>query len=103
MTVRAVPANLLGHAGKHYVIFELYLGGYLAALAPMGTTTSDVLVLDADGRSPGCAIQVKTRRGRGRRREWIMHQKHETLVADRYLYAFVDTGSSPPRRVHRPE
>ena len=96
MSDRKPTTSLIGHAGEHYVIYQLYQRGYLAALAPMGTDTSDVLVLASDGASPGCAVQVKTRTGGGRRREWIMKEKHESLARDRLLYVFVDLGMSPP-------
>lgn len=80
---------LVGPAGEHYVLYRLYRQGILASLAPPGTPTVDVLILDADGDSVVATVQVKTRTF-GADGGWHMSAKHEDLVADRMFYAFVD-------------
>lgn len=80
---------LVGPAGEHYVLFRLYQQGVLAALAPPGTPTVDTLVLDANGDDIVATLQVKTRTI-GSDGGWYMNKKHESVIADRLLYAFVD-------------
>jgi hypothetical protein len=54
---------LVGPAGEHYVLFQLYRRGVLAALAPPGTPIVDVLVLSPDRETKAATVQVKTRTG----------------------------------------
>jgi hypothetical protein len=86
--------SLVGPAGEHYVIFRLYQQGLLASLAPGGSPTVDVLVLSPD-EAVIASLQVKTRTY-GRDQGWHMRQKHETLVAPRLYYAFVDLEPDVP-------
>lgn len=95
MTSKTSRNALIGHAGEHYVISELYKRGLLAALAPQGTDTSDVLVLASDGESTGCSLQVKTRSRPGRTRGWLLSSRHEHIRARRLLYVFVDFSVEP--------
>jgi hypothetical protein len=85
---------LVGPAGEHYVIFRLYQQGLLASLAPAGSPTVDVLVLSPD-ESVIASLQVKTRTY-GRDQGWHMSVKHESIVAPRLFYAFVDLEPSMP-------
>jgi hypothetical protein len=54
-------SSLLGAAGAHHVMAELLRRGYVAALAPEGVPTVDILVTDVEGARL-CSIQVKARR-----------------------------------------
>jgi hypothetical protein len=85
--------GLVGPAGEHYVLDQLYRRGILAGLAPPGTPDVDILVLPPDR---GVTVQVKTRIGATGRPSWPMNPKHETLVDERMFYAFVDLGQEPP-------
>jgi len=82
-------SSLTGAAGEHYVLCELLRHGYIAALAPAGVPTADIVVTDMEG-SRLCSIQVKTRRGIGADGGWHMKAKHEKPLGDRYFYCFVD-------------
>jgi hypothetical protein len=90
--------SLTGAAGEHFVMSELLRRGMIAALAPAGVPNCDILVTDDIGERL-CAIQVKTRRGKGSDRGWHMGKKHETLISSSLFYCFVDfamgTGGSP--------
>jgi len=81
--------SLTGVAGEHYVLCELLRHGYVAALAPVGLPSADIVVTNME-RSRLCSIQVKTRRGIGADGGWHMKSKHEELTGDRYFYCFVD-------------
>lgn len=81
--------SLTGAAGEHYVMSELLRRGFIAALAPTGVPNCDIVVTDAIGERL-CAIQVKTRRGKGADRGWHMGKKHEELVSPTLFYCFVD-------------
>lgn len=91
-----IPSGMIGHAGEHYVIYELHRRGHLAALAPEGSPTSDVLVMTPDGQSAACALQVKTRTGSSKWRGWMFSKKHETIISDGLAYVLVDLNPSPP-------
>ncbi|MGH9605554.1 MAG: hypothetical protein ACRD3N_07625 [Terracidiphilus sp.] len=84
---------LIGAAGEHYVLCELLRRGYIAALAPTGVPTADIVVTDIEG-SRQFLIQVKTRRGVGAKGGWMMNIKHETIRDERIFYCFVDFQSS---------
>ena len=81
--------SLTGAAGEHFVMSELLRRGMIAALAPAGVPNCDILVTDDIGDRL-CAIQVKTRRGKGSDRGWHMSKKHEALVSPALFYCFVD-------------
>jgi hypothetical protein len=85
--------SLIGVAGEHYVLYELLRRGYIAALAPAGVPTADIVVSDIDGTRQ-CSIQVKTRRGVGADGGWHMSIKHEKIRGERLFYCFVDFQSS---------
>jgi hypothetical protein len=67
---------------------ELLRRGYIAALAPHGVPSADIVVTDIEG-SRLCSIQVKTRRY-GSNGGWIMSAKHERIRGNRLFYCFVD-------------
>jgi hypothetical protein len=79
---------LVGPAGEHYVLYRLYFQGMLASLAPPGTPTIDILVLDYS-ETVIATVQVKTRKA-GARSGWVMGVKHETVTRPRCFYALVD-------------
>jgi hypothetical protein len=85
-------ASLLGAAGEHYVLSQLLRRSYIAALAPQGVPSADIVITDLVGQRL-CAIQVKTRRDIGTDKGWHMKPKHERLVSDWLFYCFVDLGS----------
>jgi hypothetical protein len=84
---------LTGSAGEHYVLYRLHREGILAAQSPAGARDADILVFDEDG--VGKRVQVKTRT-RGADGGWHMRIKHEKLVDDGLIYAFVDLEPEPP-------
>ena len=89
-----VQKALVGPAGEHYVLYQLYRHGMLASLAPPGTPTVDVLVLATD-QSVVATVQVKTRTY-GADGGWHMSEKHENIVEPRCFYTFVDLEPHPP-------
>jgi len=83
--------SLVGPAGEHYVLYRLYRQGMLASLAPPGSPTVDVLVMNPD-ETVIATLQVKTRTyGSG----WAMNEKHEHFVQPRCFYALVDLEATP--------
>jgi len=76
---------------------ELLRRGLIAALAPVGVPNCDIVVTDDIGERL-CAVQVKTRFGKGRDRGWHMSKKHEGLKSPSLFYCFVDlqVGASEP-------
>lgn len=89
-----VSSVILGASGEHYVMAELLRRGLIAAKAPEGVPNFDIVITDINGERLA-AIQVKTRRDyRGGDKGWHMKAKHDTLVADRMFYVFVDVGSN---------
>lgn len=85
-------STLTGAAGEHYVMSELLRRGLIAALAPTGVPNCDIVVTDAIGDRL-CAVQVKTRLGKGADRGWHMSKKHEELASPSLFYCFVDLGA----------
>lgn len=81
--------SLTGAAGEHFVMSELLRRGMIAALAPAGVPNCDIVVTDDIGERL-CAVQVKTRRGKGSDRGWHMGRKHEELISPSLFYCFVD-------------
>ena len=90
--------SLTGAAGEHFVMSELLRRGMIAALAPAGVPNCDIVVTNELGDRL-CAVQVKTRRGKGADRGWHMSKKHEALTSPTLFYCFVDfaigTNQSP--------
>lgn len=82
------PSSLLGAAGEHYVMSQLLRRGLIAALAPVGVPTADILVTDDIGER-ACAIQVKTRRELGSDGGWHMKAKHEDIRGASLFYVFL--------------
>jgi hypothetical protein len=64
------------------------------SLSPERSPTVDVLVLSPD-ESVIASLQVKTRTY-GRDKGWHMSKKHESIVQQRYFYAFVDLEPEQP-------
>jgi hypothetical protein len=88
----ALEKALVGPAGEHCVLYRLYRNGILASLAPPGTPTIDILVLDPN-QTVIATVQVKARNvGRG----WRMSAKHENFAQDQCFYAFVDLVPDAP-------
>ena len=84
--------SLTGAAGEHFVMSELLRRGMIAALAPAGVPNCDIVVTNDIGDRL-CAIQVKTRLGKGADCGWHMSKKHEGLKSQLFFYCFVDFGS----------
>jgi hypothetical protein len=84
--------SLTGAAGEHFVMSELLRRGMIAALAPAGIPNCDIVVTDDIGDRL-CAVQVKTRLGKGADRGWHMSKKHEALTSPSLFYCFVDFGT----------
>lgn len=82
-----VPTSLIGAAGEHFVMFELYRRGIMVGQPPQGVADVDLLVLD-DSAKVVKSLQVKTT-SKGAKTGWIMKSKHETLVSPRLWYIFV--------------
>lgn len=82
------PSSLLGAAGEHYVMSQLLRRGLIAALAPVGVPTADIVVTDDIGER-ACAIQVKTRRDLGSDGGWHMKSKHEGVRGASLFYVFL--------------
>ncbi|MBC7879822.1 MAG: hypothetical protein H7Y37_00670 [Anaerolineae bacterium] len=76
---------------------ELLRRGYIAALAPQGVPTADIVVTDLEGARL-CSIQVKTRRDLGADGGWHMKAKHEGIRVKHLFYCFVDFGKTPESR-----
>lgn len=82
------PSSLLGAAGEHYVMSQLLRRGLIAALAPVGVPTADIVVTDEVG-DRACAVQVKTRRELGSDGGWHMKAKHEGIRGASLFYVFL--------------
>jgi hypothetical protein len=89
----ASQSTLLGAAGEYFVMSALLRHGFIAALAPQGVPTADIVVTDLQGARL-CSIQVKTRRDVGSDRGWHMKAKHEEIRGDRFFYCFLDFGKT---------
>jgi hypothetical protein len=81
-------SSLLGAAGEHYVMSQLLRSGFIAALAPVGVPTADIVVTD-DAGERAYAIQVKTRREIGSDGGWHMKAKHEGIRGESLFYVFL--------------
>ena len=89
-----ISSTIVGAAGEYHVLSQLLRRGWIAALAPDGAPSMDILVTDEDNEKL-CAIQVKTRRDIGKDKGWHMRAKHEDMVAEDLFYVFVDVGKRP--------
>jgi len=89
-----VPTSLIGAAGEHFVMFQLYRRGLMVGQPPQGVADVDLLVLDERAQIMK-NIQVKTR-SKGSDGGWHMKTKHERLVSDRLWYVFVDMEQESP-------
>ena len=89
--------SLLGAAGEYFVMSEMLRRGYIAALAPAGVPSADIVVTNIEGTRL-CSLQVKTRRDLGSDGGWHMKAKHEDIRGDRLFYCFVDFGKTPDSR-----
>ena len=81
--------TLVAAAGEHYVLARLCLNGYIAALAPRGVPTFDIVVTDINGDHL-FAVQVKARVKKGGDEGWPMNVKHEQIDSKNLLYFFMD-------------
>ena len=93
------PSSLLGAAGEHYVMSQLLRRGLIAALAPVGVPTADIVITD-DAGEHACALQVKTRREIGSDGGWHMKAKHENIRGTSLFYVFL---SFPNDQLRLPE
>lgn len=82
-------STLVAAAGEYYVLSRLSLLGKIAAQAPRGVPNTDIIVSSLNGDHL-CAVQVKSRQGKGVDRGWHMSAKHEKLISSNLFYAFVD-------------
>lgn len=80
--------SLTGAAGEHYVMTRLLKEGFVAALAPTGVPTADIVVTDDIGERL-CSIQVKTRREIGSDGRLHMKKKHEENRWPSLFYVFL--------------
>ena len=67
---------------------QLLRRGLIAALAPVGVPTADIVVTDDTGER-ACAVQVKTRRELGTDGGWHMKAKHEGIRGSSLFYVFL--------------
>lgn len=67
---------------------QLLRRGLIAALAPVGVPTADIVITD-DAGERACAIQVKTRREIGSDGGWHMKAKHEDIRGSSLFYVFL--------------
>ena len=86
--------SLTGAAGEHYVMAHLLNEGFIAALAPKGVPTADIVVTDDIGERL-CSIQVKTRREKGSDGGWHMGKKHEEIRWHSLFYVFLGFKKDP--------
>lgn len=89
-----IPSSLIGAAGEHFVMFELYRRGIMVGQPPQGVPQIDLLVLD-EAAQVLKNLQVKTR-SKGADGGWHMKLKHETLTSSRLFYVFVDMAPDSP-------
>lgn len=80
--------TLTGATGEHLVLSRLLQRGIVAAQAPEGVRTVDILVNPMDGGRP-LFLQVKSRQY-GSDGGWHMRKKHEQSTDADLFYCFVD-------------
>lgn len=73
---------------------QLLLRGFVAALAPAGVPTADIVVTDPQGHMTA-AVQVKTRKSEGGDQGWHMSQKHEGIIGPKLFYVFCNLAPNP--------
>src|SRR4051794_8138802 len=78
-------SSLIGAAGEHFVLYCLLRQGYIAALAPQGAPSVDIVVSNVLCQRL-CTIQVKSRRPKG---GWVLNTKHEKPM-ESLFFCFVD-------------
>lgn len=91
MLLTPKTTTLVSAAGEFYVLSRLCLKGYIAALAPKGVPSMDIVVTDINSAHL-FAIQVKARLEKGTDKGWHMNAKHEGIVQPLLFYCFVDFG-----------
>jgi hypothetical protein len=89
-----IPTGLIGAAGEHFVMYQLYKRGLMVGQPPQGVADVDLLVLDEKAKIVK-SIQVKAR-SKGTDGGWHMKAKHETLNSPQLFYAFVDMEPESP-------
>ena len=89
-----IPSSLIGAAGEHFVMFELYRRGIMVGQPPQGVPDIDLLVLD-EAAQVLKNLQVKTR-SKGADGGWHMKLEHEKLISPRLFYVFVDMAPESP-------
>jgi hypothetical protein len=67
---------------------QLLRRSLIAALAPVGVPTADIVITDDCGER-ACALQVKTRRAIGSDGGWHMKAKHEEIRGASLYYVFL--------------
>jgi len=82
-----ISTSLVGAAGEHFVMYELYRRGIMVGQPPQGVADVDLLVLDEKAKVVK-SLQVKTS-SKGSKIGWIMKSKHENLVSPQLWYVFV--------------
>ena len=80
--------QLTAAAGEHLVLSRLLARGALAAPAPRGAKTVDLLVAPTSIR-PAVLVQVKSRK-LGKDGGWHMNKKHEEDIRGNLFFCFVD-------------
>lgn len=75
-----------GNAGEYFVAGELERKGFTCAVPMSNTKAFDILAISRKTNNQ-YAIQVKTTRGK--KKEWTLGEKNETLIADNIIYVFV--------------
>ena len=83
-----IPSGLVGAAGEHFVMYQLYKRGLMVGQPPQGVADVDLLVLDEKANIVK-SIQVKAR-SKGADGGWHMKAKHEELRNPRLWFVFVD-------------
>lgn len=89
-----ISSILVGAAGEHFVMYQLYRRGIMVGQPPPGVANVDLLVLDEDAAVIK-NIQVKTR-SKGADGGWHMKKKHEDLISPLLWYVFVDMELESP-------
>jgi hypothetical protein len=89
-----VPTGLVGAAGEHFVMYQLYKRGLMVGQPPQGVADVDLLVLDEKANIVK-SIQVKAR-SKGADGGWHMKAKHEELRNPRLWFVFVDMEPAEP-------
>jgi hypothetical protein len=89
-----IPTGLIGAAGEHFVMYQLYKRGLMVGQPPQGVADVDLLLLDEKANIVK-SLQVKAR-SKGPDGGWHMKAKHETLTSPQLWYVFVDMEPESP-------